>query len=548
MELAFDKKRADDRKTWLKSYNRNNIIEQTHKKVLYSDFINKDLIHFSDYDNKRSIPCICDGLKPSLRKIIYSCFKRNLKKEIKVSQLAGYVSENSNYHHGEASLYESIIGLAQNYVGSNNIELLEPIGQFGTRLVGGQDSGAPRYIFTKLAQLTSMIFNSLDNPLLEYNNDDGDKVEPIWYIPILPLILINGTNGIGTGFSSKIPSHNPIEIIDNLINIMDDKPFQAMRPHFRGFLGIVDFKDVNEYGIEQYQNKGIYEIVSENTVVVKELPIGVWTDNYKNYLESIIIDKNNENKKQYIVDFVNNSTVKVVNFVIKFRQEDLLHFVKSNELTSILKLVDSKNTNYSNMHLYTSKGTIAKYDTVEEILKEFYLIRYAFYVKRKIYILKRLKRELNIYDSKIRFIKEFIEGKINIMNKEDKEVEQILIDNNYPKFSTEENDINNEKISEQATSEMASDEIGNYDYLLNMKMRTLTKNRIQELEKLYEEKLSYSKMLEAKTEKDIWKEELEEFRKCYLKNLAEYNELYEEERNRFENKKKTAPKKKSTKK
>ena len=220
MELAFDKKRADDRKIWLKSYDRNNIIEQTHKKVLYSEFINKDLIHFSDYDNKRSIPCICDGLKPSLRKIIYSCFKRNLKKEIKVSQLAGYVSENSNYHHGEASLYESIIGLAQNYVGSNNVELLEPIGQFGTRLVGGQDSGAPRYIFTKLAQLTSLLFNPQDNPLLEYNNDDGDKVEPLWYIPILPLILINGTNGIGTGFSSKIPSHNPINIIDNLIRII----------------------------------------------------------------------------------------------------------------------------------------------------------------------------------------------------------------------------------------------------------------------------------------------------------------------------------------
>ena len=533
MELAFDKKRADDRKVWLKGYDRGNIIEQTHKKVLYSEFVNKDLIHFSDYDNKRSIPNICDGLKPSLRKIIYSCFKRNLKKEIKVSQLAGYVSENSNYHHGEASLYESIIGLAQNYVGSNNIELLEPIGQFGTRLVGGQDSGAPRYIFTKLAQLTCMLFNSLDNPLLEYNDDDGDKVEPIWYIPILPLILINGTNGIGTGFSSKVPPHNPIEIIDNLLNLMDDKPFKPMKPYFRGFLGSVEFKDVNEYGIEQYQNKGIYEIVDENTVMVKELPVGMWTDNYKNYLESILIDKNNESKKQYITDFVNNSTVKVVNFVIKFRKEDLLHYVKSNELPVILKMIESKNTNYSNMHLYTSKGTIAKYDSIEDILKEFYLIRYAFYVKRKLYILKRLKRELNIYESKIRFIREFIDGKIDIMNKEDDEVEEILINNNFPKFSTEENDLD----------ETADDaEKANYDYLLNMKMKTLTKKRIEELEKMYEDKTAYYNILDAKTEKDIWKEELEEFRKCYIKNLAEYNELYEEERNRFTTQKKKVTK------
>jgi DNA topoisomerase-2 len=201
------------------------------------------------------------------------------------------------------------------------------------------------------------------------------------------------------------------------------------------------------------------------------------------------------------------------------------------------------------MHLYTSKGTIAKYDTVEEILKEFYLIRYAFYVKRKIYILKKLKRELNIYESKIRFIREFIDGKINIMNKEDAEVEQILQENDYPKFSTEENDIKNEKPEASNESENENEnEFGSYDYLLNMKMRTLTKNRIQELEKLYEEKSAYSKMLEEKSEKDIWKEELEEFRKCYLKNLDEYNELYEEERNRFETKKKAAPKKKNTKK
>ena len=130
-ELSFDKKRTEDRKSWLKTYDKDNIIEQTQKNILYHEFIDRELIHFSDYDCKRSLPCLCDGLKPSLRKIIYSCFKRNLKKEIKVAQLAGYISENSAYHHGEQSLYDSIIGLAQDYVGSNNIELLEPKGQFG---------------------------------------------------------------------------------------------------------------------------------------------------------------------------------------------------------------------------------------------------------------------------------------------------------------------------------------------------------------------------------------------------------------------------------
>jgi DNA topoisomerase-2 len=160
-------------------------------------------------------------------------------------------------------------------------------------------------------------------------------------------------------------------------------------------------------------------------------------------------------------------------------------------------------------------------------------------VKRKLYILKRLKRELNIYESKIRFIREFIDGKIDIMNKEDDEVEQILINNNFPKFSTEENDLD----------ETVEDiEKANYDYLLNMKMRTLTKKRIEELEKMYEDKTAYYNILDAKTEKDIWKEELEEFRKCYIKNLAEYNELYEEERNRFTTQKKKVTKSRVSKK
>jgi DNA topoisomerase-2 len=230
IELAFDKKRSEDRKVWLKTYNKDNIIEQTQKKVYYHEFIDKELIHFSDYDCKRSIPCLCDGLKPSLRKIMYSCFKRNLKKEIKVAQLAGYVSEHSAYHHGEQSLYDSIIGLAQDYVGSNNIELLVPKGQFGTRIDPKNDAASPRYIFTNLSELAFHIFNPLDSPLLEYNEDDGKKIEPLWYLPILPMILINGSEGIGTGFSTKIPPHNPEHVVKNLINLMDDKPFEKMIP------------------------------------------------------------------------------------------------------------------------------------------------------------------------------------------------------------------------------------------------------------------------------------------------------------------------------
>ena len=385
IELAFDKKRSEDRKLWLKTYNKDNIIEQSQKKVLYHEFIDKELIHFSDYDCKRSIPCLCDGLKPSLRKIIFSCFKRNLKKEIKVAQLAGYVSENSAYHHGEQSLYDSIIGLAQDFVGSNNIELLEPKGQFGTRLNGGKDSASPRYIFTNLSELTFHIYNPLDNPLLEYNEDDGKKIEPEWYIPILPMILVNGTDGIGTGFSTKVPPHNPEDIVKNLFNLMDEKPLEKMIPWFRGFKGTIEFKGINDYGIEQYTNKGIYKILDDTTVVINELPIGKWTDDYKTFLESLLYDKSVDNKgnKQCLVDFSNNSSEKIVNYTLKFKKDDLNTLRKKDDIENVLKLTDSKYTNYSNMHLYNNKGIICKYDSTDDIMKEFYFIRLVFYSKRK---------------------------------------------------------------------------------------------------------------------------------------------------------------------
>ena len=509
IELAFDKKRSEDRKMWLKTYDKDNIIEQTQKKVYYHEFIDKELIHFSDYDCKRSIPCLCDGLKPSLRKILFSCFKRNLKKEIKVAQLAGYVSENSAYHHGEQSLYDSIIGMAQDFVGANNIELLEPKGQMGTRLQGGKDSASPRYIFTNLNELTFHIFNQLDNPLLEYNEDDGKKIEPLWYLPILPLILVNGSEGIGTGFSTKVPPHDPEVIVRNLINLMDEKPLEKMTPYFRGFKGCVEFKGINDYGLEQYINRGIYKIIDDTTVVIDELPIGKWTDDYKTFLETLLYDKSVESKgnKQCLVDFSNNSTEKIVNYTLKFKKEDLNELKQKNDFENVFKLTDSKYTNYSNMHLYNNKGIICKYDSAEEIMKEFYFIRLVYYSKRKDYMLKTMQKELDIYQAKVRFIEEFISGEINILQKEDEEIEAMLLERNYPKFGNSEEE----------------DDSYSYEYLLNMKIKSLTKKKIDELKKLYESKLALFNDLQSKSDKDLWKEDLYKFLEVYKSKINEYN-------------------------
>ncbi len=535
IELAFDKKRSEDRKLWLKTYDKDNIIEQSQKKVLYHEFIDRELIHFSDYDCKRSIPCLCDGLKPSLRKIIYACFKRNLKKEIKVAQLAGYISENSAYHHGEQSLYDSIIGLAQDFVGSNNIELLSPKGQFGSKLQGGSDSASPRYIFTHLSELTFHIFNPLDNPLLEYNEDDGKKIEPIWYIPIIPMILVNGSDGIGTGFSTKVPPHDPEVIVKNLLNMMDDKPLEKMIPYFRGFRGSVEFKGLNAYGSEQYINKGTYKIIDDTTAVITELPIGKWIDDYKTFLETLLYDKSVDNKgnKQCLMDFSNNSTEKVVHFTLKFKKEDLTYLKNNDDFENTFKLTDSKYTNYSNMHLYNNKGIICKYDDVEDIMKEFYLIRLVYYSKRKEYMLKSMKKELDIIESKVRFIEGFISGEVNILHKEDEEIEAMLIEKNFPKFGND--DIDND------------DSNYSYDYLLNMKIKSLTKKKIEELKKIFESKLGVYNELMAKTEKELWKDDLNSFLTVYRKKIKEYNDIIDDQIKTL-NSSKTPLKKNNTKK
>jgi DNA topoisomerase-2 len=199
IELAFSKSKADERKEWLRSYQPGTYMDYTVEKISYPDFVNKELILFSIADCARSIPSVVDGLKPGQRKIMYGSFKRNLKKEIKVAQLAGYISEHTGYHHGEVSLQSTITAMAQCFAGANNVNLLFPSGNFGSRLQGGKDAASARYIFTSLSGFARKVISPADDRLLTYNNEDGLQIEPQWYIPVLPMILVNGSEGIGTG-------------------------------------------------------------------------------------------------------------------------------------------------------------------------------------------------------------------------------------------------------------------------------------------------------------------------------------------------------------
>ena len=291
IDMVFNKKRADDRKDWLEKYDRDLYLDTSQELVKYEEFIHQELIHFSKYDCDRSIPNLMDGLKISLRKILYAAFKKNLTTEIKVAQFTGYVSEHSGYHHGEASLNAAIVGMAQNFVGSNNINLFNPNGQFGTRLQGGKDSASERYIFTQLNKITRLLFPAADDAILRYLDDDGLQVEPTFYAPIVPMILVNGSKGIGTGFSTDIMSYNPLDIVAYLkrkllgIDPLDTytQDFVPFVPYYEGFQGTIE-----RLTPEKFLIRGKYEKIGPDKIRITELPVGTWTEDYKEFLEALL--------------------------------------------------------------------------------------------------------------------------------------------------------------------------------------------------------------------------------------------------------------------
>ena len=401
-KLAFDVKMADHRKDWLYKYLDRKADQkvdyrfQADDSINYFDFINSELVEFSVADCERSIPNIIDGLKPSQRKIMYTCLKRNLTKKIKVEQLGGSVSAKTNYHHGATSLYEAIILLAQDYVGSNNINMLMPVGQFGTRVENGDDHASPRYIFTHLNPITDAIFDKRDLPLLDYIYDEGKKWEPRYYTPIIPLILVNGTIGIGTGWSTTVPCFNIEQILDNIRRYLAGEKLEKMVPYYRGFKGTIE-----QIGTYRFKSTGCYDInTTDGTVTITELPVGpkgaMSYQKYNNFLESLL-DKMPKTIRDVECHYTDVTILAIVQF-----QDMKLSCIDRNEIEKMLKL--SFNISTSNMNLYTSEGKLKHYDTPEEIITDFLDHRMHVYNVRKQYLINKYKQEREMLIEMARFI------------------------------------------------------------------------------------------------------------------------------------------------
>ena len=519
IDMVFNKKRADDRKDWLKLYDRDAYLDTSKQSVSYEEFIDRELIHFSKYDCDRSIPNLMDGLKISLRKILFSAFKKNLTSEIKVAQFSGYVSEHSGYHHGEASLNAAIVGMAQNFVGSNNVNLFMPNGQFGTRLQGGKDSASERYIFTQLNKITRTIFPAADDNVLQYLNDDGLLVEPIYYAPIIPMVLVNGSKGIGTGFSTDIMCYNPLEIIDylksKLVNINATENFEFI-PYYEGFKG-----QVHKIIDGKFLVKGVYEKLAVDKIRVTELPVGYWTEDFKELLESLIEPtpgKDGKKTPAAIKDYDDMSKDTNVDFTITFAKGKLEELETSkadygcNGLEKLLKLYTTNST--SNMHLFDADDTLQKYENVSDIIDAYYEVRLQLYQTRKEYMIDALERELVLLSNKAKYIQENLDGTIDLRKKKKETVVAMLEEKGYDKIDGDDE----------------------YKYLVKMPMDSVTEENVDRLLKEKGNKETELETIKKTTINQMWLSELEALRTNYLE--------YKEERTRLMNGEESSKKKK----
>ena len=501
IDMVFNKKRADDRKEWLEKYDRTSYLNTGNPSVSYEDFIHKEFIHFSKYDCDRSIPNLMDGLKISLRKILYAAFKKNLNTEIKVAQFSGYVSEHSCYHHGEASLNQAIVGMAQNFVGSNNINLLIPSGQFGTRIMGGKDSASERYIFTQLTKLTRYIFPTRDDSILKYLNDDGYPVEPVFYAPIIPMILVNGSKGIGTGFSTDIMCYNPLEIIGYLKQRLLQLPNseiekQEFIPYYEGFKGSI--VKINE---SKFLFRGIYEKVGQDKIRVRELPVGYWTQDFKEHLEELTepqVDKAGKKTQPVIKDYDDMSKDTNVDFTITFQKDKLLELEGSvgenniNGVEKLLKLCSTSST--SNMHLFDAHDKLKKYNNVTEIIDEYSITRLELYDTRKKYMISSLEKELCVSTNKARYVQELLDDTIDLRKKKKDEVCLMLKTKGYAVIDEDEE----------------------YKYLVKMTMDSVTSENVEKLLKEVEDKQTELHIVKSTTIQQMWIQELTDLEAEYI--------------------------------
>ena len=395
---------------------------------------------FSLYDNVRSIPFLTDGLKPSQRKAIYGTLTRGENAGlIQVERLASVVAAATDYHHGTGSLASTIVGMANNYPGSNNLNLFIPEGQFGSRLTA--ESAAHRYIETKLSPWFRALFPKADDAILEHHEVDGERIEPKTYAPLLPMVLVNGAQGTGTGHACLIMSYNPREVREAVVKVLDGKSLKpgTLTPWFNGFTGKVERNP--ETG--QVVITGKLEVVNSTTIKVTELPIGTYLDQYKARLNKLEDD-------EFIKDYEDRSTEDGFEFIVTVPRSTTA--LSEEDLYKKFGLISRDTENYT---VWSPEGILTRYASAEAIIEEFVKWRVSIFEVRRQHLIKTTQQDIDWASERIRFINFYLKNTQVFKNTGKKELVVLLLKNNFTE----------------------------YDRLLSMSIWNLTKDKIVELEK-----------------------------------------------------------------
>ena len=449
--------------------------EFEHKTI--TEYLDHEYAAYGMYTiENRAIPSVIDGFKPTQRKIIFVAnrvWKSGSEKPVKVFQLGGRIAADAHYHHGDSSLNGAIVGMAQTF--KNSMPLLDGIGQFGS--LRSPEAGAARYISTKLNGNFRLLYKDFD--LLEKQTEEGYEIEPKYFLPIIPTVLLNGSSGIAVGFATNILNRNPVDLIDACLKVLDGKPFAEPLPWWSEFNGPVE-KIINSDS--SFVIKGVHRIVNSTTVEVTELPPSMTFQKYENHLNSL-------QEKGLIVSYDDNSS-KGTNFVIKFNRATLQNRIDRGLLEAFLKLNESETENLTCLNEH---GKLIIFKNVNDLINYFVNYRLTFYDKRKDYILNDLQFQNHRLSNRARFIKMIIDKKLNLANRPKAD---IVIDLEKQKF-------------EQIES--------SFDYLLNMQIQSMTKEKYDALLAEVTENEAEIKRIEAIKPIDMYRTDLKDLRKKLAK-------------------------------
>jgi DNA topoisomerase-2 len=530
MTRMFQNDNAAQRRLLLTThYDPRSYVDYRQPAVSLDDFIHKEVLPYSNYSNERNLPSVLDGLKPVQRKALFMMLEKNVVSDVKVAQVAAQIAARTMYHHGEASLVETVIGMAQDHVGVSNLNLFRPEGQFGSRLDPPSVHSAPRYIFTGLDPITRALFPRVDDAVLAYNEDEGVSIEPVVYAPVIPMVLVNGAFGIGTGWSTSVPCYNPRDLIrvcracaadgagsDKVEGGEGAGACEQLVPWYDGFTGTVELLASKN----TFRTRGRMT-VSEgspgstvSTIHVTELPVGVWTHPFVEHLEQTLMitaaaassaasaaaataaasppstpsatRKRKHAVSGFILSIEKRWTDSRVDLSLHCSRDTLREMLADDPecLWSVLGMQNEIRVN--NMHLYDTTGRLRHYASVGAIVREFALFRIQIYEKRKARLLADAESEIKLLCNKLRFVSEVLDETLVLRGVPDDDAMDALLEGR------------------------GYDRAPDYAYLLNMSFRTLTAARVSKLGRDIAELEARVAALALKSATDLWCEDLTE--------------------------------------